>query len=174
DKRVAVCGLSMGGLLALELARHRGDELAALCVMAAPLWLPPEAEIFANVTSRLPLVRRAALPKIAGSDIKDPEMKRRNGRAQGRAFMPVTALASLAELGAYLRDKLGDVKTPTLLMHSEHDHTVPFECMDAIAHRLGTSEYAKVLLHESYHVITLDVERDKVFAAVVDWFGRYM
>ncbi|MCA1663924.1 MAG: glycerol kinase GlpK, partial [Myxococcales bacterium] len=40
---------------------------------------------------------------------------------------------------------------------------------DAIAHRLGTAEYKKVTLRESYHVITLDVERDRVFAEVAAW-----
>ncbi|HWE31813.1 MAG TPA: alpha/beta fold hydrolase [Polyangia bacterium] len=175
-KRVAVAGLSMGGLLTLELARLRPDALAAICVMSAPLWLPPQAEKFSHFMARLPniLWRRAALPKLAGSDIRDPEMKRRNHDAVPRAGMPLPALASLVELGAHLRDKLGDVKTPTLLIHSERDHTVPYACMDAIAHRLGTAEYRKLTLHESYHVITLDLERDKVFAAVADWFGRYL
>lgn len=173
-KPVAVAGLSMGGLLTLEMARQRAADLAAICVMAAPLWLPPQAETFANITSRLPLIRHAALPKIAGSDISDAEMRKRNGRAQGKAAMPLAALSSLVELGAYLRDKLGDVHTPTLLAHSMRDHTVPFACMDAIAHRLGTADYAKLVLHHSFHVITLDRERDKVFAAVADWFGRYI
>ncbi len=173
-KRVAVVGLSMGGLLTLELARLRRDELAAICVLSAPLWLPPQAEQFARFTARLPLIRRAALPKIAGSDIRDPEMKARNARAQRRAGMPLPALASLVELGAHLRDRLGEVETPTLLIHSERDHTVPYACMDAIAHRLGTAEYRKLTLHESYHVITLDVERDTVFAAVAEWVGRYL
>ena len=173
-KPVAVAGLSMGGLLTLELARRRGDALAAICVMSAPLWLPPQAVKFAKVTARLPLVRRLALPKLAGSDVRDPEMKRRNRDAVPRAGMPLPALASLVELGAYLRDQLGDVRTPTLLIHSERDHTVPFECMDAIAHRIGTREYKKVTLHESFHVITLDVERDRVFAEVADWVGRYL
>ncbi len=173
-RRVAVVGLSMGGLLALELARLRGDALAAICVMSAPLWLPPEAVKFAQVTARLPLVRNLALPKLAGSDIRDPEMKRRNRDAVPRAGMPLPALASLVELGAHLRDKLGDVKTPTLLIHSERDHTVPFECMDAIANRLGTHEYKKIVLHESFHVITLDVERDRVFAEVAAWVGSYL
>ena len=173
-KRVAVAGLSMGGLIALELARQHGEALAAICVMSAPLWLPPQAEKFSHVMARLPLVRALALPKLAGSDIRDAEMKRRNRDAVPRAGMPLPALASLVELGAHLRDRLGDVKTPTLLIHSERDHTVPFECMDAIAHRLGTREYRKVVLHESFHVITLDVERDRVFAEVADWVGRYL
>ncbi len=173
-KRVAVVGLSMGGLLTLELARHHGDALSCIGVLAAPLWLPPQAEKFARVTSSLPFVRKLALPKLAGSDIRDPEMKRRNARAVPRAGMPLAALGSLVDLGAHLRDRLGDVKTPTLLMHSERDHTVPFECMDAIAHRLGTAEYRKVALHESFHVITLDLERDKVFAAVAEWVAKYL
>jgi carboxylesterase len=174
SRRVAVAGLSMGGLLTLELARQRRDDLAAICVMSAPLWLPPPAEKFARVTAGLPLIRRLALPKLAGSDIRDPEMKERNRRAVPRAGMPLAALASLVELGAYLRDKLGDVKTPTLLIHSERDHTVPFDCMDAIANRLGTAEYKKLTLRESYHVITLDLERDKVFAAVAEWVGHHL
>jgi len=173
-KRVAVAGLSMGGLLTLELARLRAEALAAICVMSAPLWLPPQAEKFSQVMARLPLVRALALPKLAGSDIRDPEMKRRNRDAVPRAGMPLPALASLVELGAHLRDKLGDVKTPTLLIHSERDHTVPFECMDAIAHRLGTREYKKVVLRESFHVVTLDVERDRVFDEVAAWVGHYL
>jgi carboxylesterase len=173
-ERVAVAGLSMGGLLALELARHRGRELAALCVLSAPLWLPPQAEKFARFMQRLPLVRRAALPKLAGSDIRDTEMKRRNRDAVPRAGMPLPALASLVDLGAHLRDHLGEVTTPTLLVHSERDHTVPFACMDAIAYRLGTREYRTLTLHESYHVVTLDLERDKVFAAVAEWVGHYL
>lgn len=173
-KQVAVVGLSMGGLLTLELARQRGDDLACIGVLSAPLWLPPEAETFARVTSRLPLVRAAALPKLAGSDVRDPEMKRRNGRAQGKAMMPLPALASLVELGAHLRDRLGDVTVPTFLAHSERDHTVPFACMDAIAHRIGTRQYEKLILHESFHVITLDVERDILFARIADFIGRYI
>jgi carboxylesterase len=173
-RRVAVVGLSMGGLLTLELARQRRDELAAIGVLAAPLWLPPSAEKFARVTASLPLIRRIALPKLAGSDIRDPVMKERNRRAVPRAGMPLAALSSLVDLGAHLRDKLGEVTTPTLLMHSESDHTVPYDCMDAIANRLGTAEYRKVTLRESYHVITLDLERDKVFAAVADWVGNYL
>ena len=164
----------MGGLITLELARNRRDDLAAICVMSAPLWLPPQAEKFSHFMARLPVVRRLALPKIAGSDIRDAAMKQRNHDAVPRAGMPLPALASLVELGAHLRDRLGDVKTPTLLIHSERDHTVPYECMDAIAHRLGTAEYKKVTLRESFHVITLDVERDRVFAEVAAWVGHYL
>jgi carboxylesterase len=173
-ERVAVAGMSMGGLLTLELARQHPAELAAICVMSAPLWIAPYAELFVRTATRVPLLRRGVLPSLAGSDVHDREMKRRNDVAKGSAGMPLLALMSLVEFGHYMRDRLGDVKTPTLLAHAEHDHTVPFECMDAIAHRLGTSEYAKLVLRDSFHVVTLDVERERLFSAVVDWFNRYL
>jgi carboxylesterase len=173
-KRVAVVGLSMGGLLTLELARQHRDALACIGVMSAPLWLGHGADKLADAVRKRPFIGRLALPKLAGSDIRDREMKRRNAEAVPKAGMPLGALASLVELGRHLRDKLADVTTPTLLMHSESDHTVPYECMDAIANRLGTAEYRKVTLRESYHVITLDLERDRVFAAVAEWVGAYL
>jgi esterase/lipase len=45
--------------------------------------------------------------------------------------------------------------------------------MDAIASGLGSKEIERITLHESFHVLTLDVERDRVFAAVTDWLGRH-
>ena len=116
-KPVAVAGLSMGGLVTLELARNHPGDIAAICVMSAPLWLQPQAIQFAKTMIRIPMLRRASLPKLAGSDIRDPELKKLNGEAQGRAGMPLVALASLVDFGEYLRDKLGDVKAPAILMH---------------------------------------------------------
>jgi carboxylesterase len=171
---VAVAGLSMGGLVTLELARNHPGDIAAICVMSAPLWLQPQAIQFAKTMMRIPMLRRASLPKLAGSDIRDPELKKLNGEAQGRAGMPLVALASLVEFGEYLRDKLGDVKAPAILMHSELDHTVPFDNLDGIAHRIGSADYSKVVLHDSFHCITLDVERERVFNAAADWFNRYL
>ena len=174
-KRVAVVGLSMGGLVTLELARTRPDDVAAIAGLATALWLPPEAEALARMSARVPLVRKLALPKLAGSDIKDVEMKQRNGVAQGRAGMPLAALASLVDFGLYLRDKLGDVRAPTLLMHSENDHTVPVACMDAIAFRLVNAPSVRTIrLREPYHGITLDVGRERVFEAVANHVGNYV
>lgn len=175
-RRVAVVGLSMGGLLTLELARHHGDELACIAALSTPLWLSTGAEKLAQLVKKRPFVGRLAMPKLAGSDLRDREMKRRNARAVPRAGMPLGALASLVELGLTLRDgeALRAVKTPTLLMHSERDHTVPFANMDGIAGRLGATTIKKVALQESFHVITLDLERDRVFDAVAEWLSAYL
>jgi carboxylesterase len=166
--QIVVCGLSMGGLVALELARRHTDLIRAMACLATALFLPDAALRFVALTRRLPLVHDAALPKLAGSDIHDREMRRLNGIAQGRAWMPLPALASLVDFGVHVRQRLSEIRTPALLAHSRHDHTVPFACLDAVAEGLGTprSQVRKLILDQSQHVITLDVEREQVFRAV--------
>jgi carboxylesterase len=175
NRKVAVVGLSMGALVTLELARTRPDDVAAIGCLAPALWLRPEGQAFAQFSGRTPLLRMLALPKLAGSDIRDAEMKRKNGIAQGRAGMPLAALASLVDFGIYLRDKLGDVRAPALLMHSENDHTIPVECMDAVANRLVNSPSGKVLrVREPFHILTLDVGKERVFDEVAQHVDRYL
>jgi carboxylesterase len=173
---VAVCGLSLGGLLTLELARRRAGELAAIAVMAAPLWLESWAMALDAFLQRIPLVRDAALPKLAGADISDPEMLRRNTIANGGAAMPLAPLHSMIELGAWLRTdgRLAEVRAPALLMHGRQDHAVPYACMDAIAHRLGSPVIRKITLERSFHVLPLDVERERVFSEVAAHFLEHM
>ncbi len=171
--RVAVCGLSLGGLLTLELARRRPDDLSAIVVMAAPLWLSPWAERGIRLMARLGWLRSARIPKLSGSDIADPEMRRRNPSA---AAMPMSSLLSLLDLMEHLRPRLGDVRAPALLAHSRRDHTAPFASMGVIARGLaaGGTHVKQLVLERSFHVITLDVERELLFRAVTEHVLTYL
>src|SRR5262249_23524941 len=106
--------------------------------------------------------------KLAGSDIRDPEARALNKIAQGRAGMPLQALHSLIEFGEYLQPRIHEITQPTLLVHSRNDHTIPFACMDYLAKNLVSREIVEVPLERSFHVITLDVDREQVFRAVED------
>jgi carboxylesterase len=166
--RVAVCGLSLGGLLTLELARRRKQQVRAVACLATALWLPPGTLRFDRLIQRTPL-RKLALPKIAGSDIRDREQRALNKIAQGRAGMPLEALHSLIEFGEYLKPRVHEVTQPTLLAHSRKDHTVPFACMDYLAKNLGSRSLVEIPLERSFHVLTLDVDREQVFRAVEEF-----
>jgi carboxylesterase len=173
DGRVGVCGLSLGGLLTFELARRR-PEVGALAGLATALWLPAWALALDELLQRVPFMRRAVLPKVAGFDIADREMRHINdGRSGG---MPISCLHSLIELGARRAQPgaLAEVHAPTLLGHSQNDHTVPFECMDALAHRLGPRVVRKLVFQRSYHVLTLDLDREALFEAVAEHFLTYL
>jgi carboxylesterase len=161
----------------LELARRRKSQVGAIALLSTALWLPSKAIRFSRYAQATPVVRNLALPKLAGSDIRDAEMRRRNHQAQRagvRAGMPLPALASLIEFGAYLKPRVHEVTQPALLMHGRHDHTVPFACMDYLARGLGSREVVEVPLEQSFHVITLDVEREQVFRAVEDHVRKHV
>jgi carboxylesterase len=171
--RVAVCGLSLGGLLTLELARRlRGQakEPRALALLSTALWLPRAVQRFDRLVERVHL-GGIALPKIAGSDIADREMRRANRIAQGRAGMSLAALHSLIELGREMLPRLGEVTLPTLVAHARHDHTIPFACHQHLVGHLGAQaagRLTELVLERSFHVITLDLERTQVENGVAD------
>ena len=175
--RVAVCGLSLGGLLTLELARRRPGDVRAIATLATALWLTRGAEIvdraYFRISQKLPFVAKTWLPKFAGSDICDPEMKRANRIATGSAGMPLASLHSLIEFGAHVRARLGEIRVPALVAHSRRDHTVPYACLDALVTGLASRPLEPLTLEHSFHCITLDVEREQIFARVSDFFLRH-
>jgi carboxylesterase len=169
-RSVAVAGLSLGGLLALHLARERGPEqLAALAAISTPLWLPFHTRQAVRLMRRTGLHRWVPLvPKPGGtSDLRDPAMRGRNPSFIG---FPTRAVLSFDDFRQRVRGELAEVFVPTLVIHARHDHTAPFACAPYLAGALGTTDVAFVPLAGSYHVTPLDLERDVVARRVAAFF----
>ena len=171
--RICVCGLSLGGLLTLDLASRRGKEIAAIQVLAAPLWLTPGAEVAIAITRRLRRTPRYTLPKLSGSDVADGVLGRRNNLAQGAVGLPIPAVLSLRDFIDDVRPRLRSVEVPAFLAHARQDHTAPFECMSTLASELGSSSIETLTLERSYHVLPIDLERAALADAVFDHIERH-
>lgn len=191
--RIAVVGFSMGGLLTVELAERYAappigpaaasvaasaatsgaPAIAAVAILASPLWLSPLAERGIRSLARIPWLRRLFIPKLAGADIRASDLAPHRLRPLG---MPLLALRSLVELMAQARRHLPAVRQPALLVHGEHDHTAPYACLAAFAAELGTTsdQLTCLSLPRSYHQLLLDVEREVVFDAVASHLLRYL
>ena len=171
---VAVCGFSMGGLLALRLARLHPERVSALVVMSTPLRLRRLQVMGIRSVARLPidLHRLPALcvPKLNGSDISDPEMRYAN---PGLRAFPMAALAGLLDLMDLVRADLPAIQTPALVVHGRQDHTVPMEDSLELTGCLGSAVIERLWLDKSFHVVTLDVERGLVIDRVLRFVGRY-
>jgi carboxylesterase len=167
---VAVVGQSLGGLLALHLAAQRGDELAAVASLAAPIWLPRLSRAVGGLYARIPQLDGwvPMIPKVAGSDVRDPAMRRSNPSYR---VIPARALAQLDRAMKVVRAELTRVRVPTLVLHGRQDHTVPYACSEAIARGVSAAIVRHRPLHGSYHLIAIDIERDLVAQEVGRFFA---
>jgi len=171
---VAVCGFSMGGLLALRLARLYPERVAALVVMSAPLRLRRLQVMGIRAVCKLPIDFRglpaACVPKLAGSDISDPEMRYEN---PGLRAFPIAALEGLLDLMDSVRADLPAIRTPALVVHGRHDHTVPMDDSFELTGSLASDVIERLWLERSFHIVTLDVEKAALIEAVTRFLTQH-
>ena len=168
--RVAVAGMSLGALLALHLAATRPAAVAALVLCGTPIELRDPRILWLPLLARVPFLRRryALVPKPNGPDIADPAM-----RAASRSYpaVPLGALVELLRLRAIVRRELSRVTQPALLLHGRHDHSVPVESMASLRSALGSRRVEAHVLEQSWHVVTLDRDRDELVRLAGDFLA---
>jgi carboxylesterase len=159
---VVVAGLSMGATLgAWVTARNTG---VAGFVAITGMFEPP-------APSFLDLLRASLdqgvdrLPAI-GSDIAMP------GVSEGAyEAAPIRPLISLMESVTELHGRLGQIHCPVLILTSREDHVVPPTSSDVLAGAVA-GPVERVVLERSYHVATLDFDRDLVEKRTVEFALR--
>jgi carboxylesterase len=167
-----VVGLSMGALLAARLAADQRKDVAGL-VMLAPAFVLPTPQ---RVALRLMRPALAWGDKIyfrrgAGSDIHDDAARSIH---PGTRLMPLRASLSLIELSDRMRQRLSEIVQPTLVMHGRNDHTCPHDPnMSLVMGRLGSFEKRAVTLEESYHVLSVDSEKELVAQEIVEFAAQF-
>jgi carboxylesterase len=156
-RRTFVVGCSTGALVACALAHDHPERVDGLVLLAPALELAWQGRLGAAL-GRVPLVRRAIFPKAAGSDVSDPEMRRRNPGLPG---MPLGAIAELAALQRRVEGMLPGIAAPALVVAGGHDHTVTLAGARRLAERIGSGPAEVVVLPRSWHLVGIDVERER-------------
>lgn len=157
--RIGVVGFSMGGLLALLLALRHPEKIRGLALLATPLFASPLKARLAARFWRLPGVRRRIRRQATRLE-QSPVPWRHD-------LSPVQA--SFAQLKWILRRKGALVETPTLVVHSKGDRSVPWQNALALSTLLGPACRRTLFLSTSGHVLPLDAERDLVADTVADF-----
>ncbi|AUA14401.1 Thermostable monoacylglycerol lipase [Streptomyces malaysiensis subsp. malaysiensis] len=151
--RVFVCGLSMGGALALRLAAQHGAAISGVAVVN------PANRIHDPLAVALPVLRHL-VPSVKGivSDIAKP-----GARESGYDRMPLHAVHSMRRFYRVVDAELPQVTQPLLVMHSPQDHVVPPADSERILSQVSSRDVTERLLERSYHVATLDHDADFIF-----------
>ena len=154
SRRVFVTGLSMGGTLT--------DLIHAIAPIAPAAGLASDG--FANVLTLNPGPRR--VPGI-GSDIKAPGVTE-----VAYQEVPVASLREVIILVSLTRDLLHKIVCPTLVIHAHEDHVVPAVKAMQVVKTIKSDDIRLLWLRNSYHVATLDNDRDLIVERVGGFFAE--
>ncbi|HZP66240.1 MAG TPA: alpha/beta fold hydrolase [Rudaea sp.] len=181
-----VAGLSMGALLALKLAADRPDEIDGLGLYGTTFvydgWTIPW---IGRLSFMLPFVvslgfgRHRRFHECFPFGIKDERIRQRiagsmldgDSAAAGLPGNPWPSLAEFYRLSFRVRQQLGSIRTPCLVMHAVDDDVASLKNVRMIV-RGVRGPVETVLLENSYHMITVDQERDKVIDRTARFFNH--
>jgi carboxylesterase len=152
-------GLSMGGLLSLKLASEYKVEKIA--VLSTPIHIADKRLPLLPVYSKF----RGYIPKKRKRMDVDPIY------SVCYNAIPLKSLNSLLQLIKTMEQVLPKVDVPALVMQSKAEHTVIPDSAQYIYDRLLNTDKELVWLEHSGHILTLDMEREKVFNMVAEWIG---
>jgi carboxylesterase len=165
---LAVVGFSMGGLLALHLAKQRAAQVSALAILSTPLrlreWQSGLARVLGYLPSLLLRTRLGNMRKRGGSDVTDDKVRDENPSLRQ---IPVAGVVELVALGDVVRRELADIRCPLLVAHGERDRTVPLAASFELAGSVASEVVERLWLPRSGHLIPVDVERNQLSEAVV-------
>ena len=150
---IFVCGLSMGGTLTLDLAERHSDSLAGIVLVNTPIIKTDPREFLAPILGKIPLTLKGV-----SNDIADPSVKE-----LAYPKIPTKAAGAFITYRDKIAKRLGDVRCPALVFISRQDHTVPPNNGHHIFQNIGSSVKEEIWLEKSYHVATLDYEKDQIF-----------
>jgi carboxylesterase len=155
-ERVVVAGLSMGGTLAATLAATH-PEIAGLVA------INPAIETIGAMREQVEQTLAAGVTRwpAIGNDVADPDQKE-----LAYDEVPVAAMGSLVDAVEALQPLLSEIRCPVLCLWSPQDHVVTNQSSRLLVDSVsGPSRL--VTLDRSYHVATLDYDRERIFSETV-------
>ncbi len=160
-RRLYVCGLSMGALLALHLAARALPELSGVALLAPAIGFTGASWAFVNVLGRLP-----ALPFIVG---KSRDVQQPAGDDGSYGAIPLRWGEELRALSTDALKLARRVRAPALILHGARDATTSVAGSRRLQRELASARKELRVLPRSGHVLPLDVESDEVCRSVVEF-----
>ncbi len=161
-QRVHVIGQSMGALLALYLAQHERPDTVTLLAPALRL---------ANRHALLAGALRYVMPYREWDKLPLPEETRPYLCSCRR--MPMASLAQLNRLARRVERDLYRVHCPALFAYGIRDQVIDHTGVGIARARISSMEKEVLVLPRSGHVLTLEVERQRLFARITRFLQEH-
>jgi carboxylesterase len=164
-QKVVVVGLSMGGLVALNLAMEHAHSLAGLVLLTPALR-------FAD-----PLVPLTPLIKLffefwdSPGSFNDPVLAK---ACTNYARFPTATFSKLLDYSHEIERKLGEVRVPVTTLYSRKDKIIHPVIIKLLEDKLGTPDKQFVFFEKSGHEMLQDCESAGVTQAIEDALRHFV
>ena len=182
-RSVCVGGISMGATLALALAEE-APRLQSLALWSVTLdydgWAVPWYEWLLEPCYRLGIGRGYAYREREPFGLKNRRWRARVAEAMrsselsvaGPASIPAPYLVQAKALGRAAAERLASVACDTLVVHAADDETASPRNAEAVLAGIRSAHKRRILLGDSYHLVTMDNERDLVARETIRFFQQ--
>lgn len=184
-RSVSVAGLCVGAVLALDLAAERPGRIAGLSLLATTLaydgWSLPWYQFLAPLAYYTPLRYRYSYRERYPYGVKNEslrkwiarEMSEKTTSIAGASRLPMTAVYEAKKLIRHVRRAMQAVTAPALVIHAKEDDVASVKSAEFVLANIGSADVEFVLLRDSYHMITLDNEKEVVADKTVHSFREW-
>lgn len=177
---VFVGGLCSGALLALAVALRQPSRIRGLVLYSTALFydgwnLPKWGKLFLYAAFFTPIGwHKGFRTDRPPYGVKDKRLQgviasmyaRMDSKSQattlGYTEIPAATFHEMHKLRNHVKRHLGEIHTPTLLLHSLEDDLTSVKSSKFVLERLGSSQKRLVLLEDCYHLITVDKKKREV------------
>jgi carboxylesterase len=182
-KKVYVAGICVGGMIGLNLAAEYGEMVEGAAIYSAAIrydgWNIPAhgfLSFLIPLIGNLPPLRYMGFDERPPYGIKDDRLRKIILRSdilkETHHNFPYPMLKEMYALNSEMEKKYEKIKAPTLLLHAKNDDLSHYRNSEYIYKKI-TAPKKIHLLEDSYHMIHIDKERDKVEKMTADFFNKH-
>jgi carboxylesterase len=191
--QITICGVSLGATLALAVAAERSAKVDGLSLISTTLffdgWNMSPLRMLLPLACYTPLGRFYRYRETPPYGVKNErvrawiaeQLERGPLSSAGASRIPTPSLREADRLIRHVKRSLGRVSAPTLLIHAREDDIASLANVDFVRRRIGSGFVGVFVVDDSYHMITLDNDRDlaaqksaQFFNAVADRTASYL
>jgi len=179
SESVSVVGLCMGALLSLHLSREFGSEVSAISLISTTLfydgWSLPWYKFLLPISYYFPFRHIYSYTETEPYGIKNKPLRERvvslmKNYSISYTKTPAASLHELSKLINQVKEELPAITTPALVLHSDEDDLTSLKNPDYVEEKIGSRFVRKIILSDSYHMMTIDNQKDRVAEETIRFF----
>ena len=182
-RTVSLGGLCIGATLALSVAAEMGDAITALALLSTTLrydgWSIPWYRFLLPLSYHTPLRWSYSYAEREPYGLKNEILRARVAMAAklhpctdvGASSIPLNHVYQATRMIRRVRRALPQVTAPALVVHAVDDDIASVRSADFVIDHIGSRHVRKLYLGNSYHIVTMDNEREIVAREMADFIS---